>query len=63
MRAEHFLANGRGDDNYTIGGFYIWELARSPQGWKVGAYTLHVTWARGNRHLLALAARQARQPR
>lgn len=57
MRAEHFLRNDRGGDRYTIGGLYVWELARAPEGWKVEAYSLKVAWARGNRHLLAMARR------
>lgn len=60
MRAEHFLINDRGDDSYTIGGYYVWRLVRGPSGWRAVAYGLTVTWARGNRGVLALGRRRAK---
>jgi hypothetical protein len=60
LRAEHFLRNNRGDDSYTIGGFYVWRLVRGAEGWRAAAYALNVTWARGNRGLLAMASRRAK---
>jgi hypothetical protein len=59
MRAEHFLINDRGDDSYTVGGYYTNELVREAAGWKIKKYTLAVTWSRGNRHILAIATRRA----
>ena len=60
LRAEHFLINDRGDDSYTVGGFYVWRLARGAEGWRAAAYALNVTWSRGNRGLLAMARRRAK---
>ena len=60
LRAEHFLINDRGDDSYTVGGFYVWRLVRAASGWRAAAYALNVTWARGNRGLLAMARRRAK---
>ncbi len=59
MRAEHFLINHRGDDSYTVGGYYTHELVRTDAGWRIAKYTLNVTWSRGNRHVLSLATRRA----
>ncbi len=59
LRAEHFLINDRGDDSYTVGGYYTNELIHGPDGWRIMKYTLDVTWSQGNRHILALATRRA----
>ena len=59
IRAEHFLINDRGDDSYTVGGYYTNELAPTERGWRIAEYRLTVTWSRGNRHVLALATRRA----
>jgi hypothetical protein len=61
LRAEHVLLNDRGDDLYTIGGYYDWTLVRAADGWRAVAYALTVTWARGNRGVLALARRRVKQ--
>ena len=60
MRAEHFLIQNRGDDSYTVGGYYVWTLARGADGWRASSYALNVTWSRGNRGLLAMARRRAK---
>ena len=59
VRAEHFLINDRGDDSYTVGGYYTLRLQRTERGWRISQYSLTVTWSRGNRHVLALATRRA----
>ena len=55
MKAEHFLANALGDNSHTLGGYYVHELRRGDEGWKIHATTLRVTWNRGNRHVYRLA--------
>jgi hypothetical protein len=51
LAAEHFIFHddpeGR-DESLTLGGYYANELIRTPEGWKICASTLTVTWHRGN---------------
>lgn len=56
MKAEHFLQNDRGDDWFTIGGYYTDRLVRTPGGWRISAVRLTVFWSRGNRHVMTLGA-------
>jgi 3-phenylpropionate/cinnamic acid dioxygenase small subunit len=59
IRAEHVVINDRGDNHYTVAGYYSHEFLRTPEGWRTAKYTLHVTSSFGNRHVLALATRRA----
>ncbi len=61
MRAEHFVLNSEGENYYTMGGYYTNSLIRTAAGWKLRGVTLTVTWNRGNRHVLRLAARRGRE--
>ncbi len=61
MRAEHFVLNSEGENYYTMGGYYTNRLVRTSAGWKLRQVTLTVTWNRGNRHVLRLAARRGRE--
>ena len=61
MRAEHFVLNNEGENYYTMGGYYVDELIRTPGGWKIRGLTLNVTWNRGNRHVLRLATQRGRE--
>ena len=61
MRAEHFVITNEGDNYYTMGGYYTNRLVRTAEGWKLSGVTLTVTWNRGNRHVLRLAARRGRE--
>lgn len=56
MQAEHFLENGQGSDGFVLGGYYDDRLVQTEGGWKIQAVTLNVFWARGNRHIMELAA-------
>jgi hypothetical protein len=68
MQAEHFIAREPGDglegrpdgDRWTIGGYYVDELARTPSGWKLAKVALHVTWSRGNPEVPRIARRRGR---
>jgi hypothetical protein len=66
MQATHFVAREPNDgledgaDCWTIGGYYINELVRSTQGWKLAKVTLKVTWQTGNRELSRIALRRGR---
>ena len=59
VRAEHMLISDRGDNHYTVAGWYDHAVVRSPDGWRIETYTLHVTSSHGNRHVLAMATRRA----
>ena len=66
MQATHFVAREPNDgldsgaDCWTIGGYYVNELVRSADGWKLAKITLNVTWQTGNRELSQIAQRHAR---
>lgn len=58
IRALHVCKNDQGDDDYTVGGHYIVEMARGSEGWRIAKYTLQVTWHDGNRHVIRAASRK-----
>ncbi len=59
VQATHYLPNPDEDPWWILGGIYTYQLARTPQGWRVTSPTLTVAWERGNRHLMALAQARA----
>ena len=61
MRAEHFVINNEGENYYTMGGYYVNQLVRTPDGWKLSGVNLNVTWNRGNRNVLNIAQRRGRE--
>ena len=61
VQAEHFLTNADGDNWFTLGGYYADRLTRVEGEWRISGKKLVVTWNRGNRHVLALAAERVRQ--
>lgn len=58
LQAVHVLQNDLGDAEYTVGGYYTCDFVRRSDGWKIRHYALTVTWQRGNRHILKLAAKK-----
>jgi hypothetical protein len=66
MQATHFVARepsdglDAGGNCWTIGGYYINELVRSTQGWKLAKVTLNVTWQTGNPEVSRVALRRGR---
>jgi hypothetical protein len=66
MQAEHFVAREPDDDledgadRWTIGGYYINDLVRTPDGWKLSKITLTVTWQTGNENLSQIALKRGR---
>jgi hypothetical protein len=66
MQAEHFVARDEdegpdeGQDRWTLGGFYVNELVRQAEGWKLAKVTLNVTWQFGNPEVPRIAARRGR---
>jgi SnoaL-like domain len=57
MQARHQL----GDAHYTIGGFYTGQMQRTAAGWRIGRYTLTVTFSEGERGLMGTAYRKAKE--
>ncbi|MBA3823248.1 MAG: nuclear transport factor 2 family protein [Ktedonobacterales bacterium] len=60
VQATHYLPNPPEDAFWIVGGYYQYEIARTPQGWRITNTTLTATWQRGNSHLPALAQHHAR---
>jgi hypothetical protein len=66
MQATHFVAREPNDGLedgaacWTIGVYYINELVRSTEGWKLAQVTLNVTWQTGNREVSRIALRRGR---
>lgn len=58
VQAAHFLQNDEGDAEFTIGGYYTNQLVRTPSGWRLSGVKLTVTWSRGNKHIMTLAAQR-----
>jgi 3-phenylpropionate/cinnamic acid dioxygenase small subunit len=58
MQAAHFLHNDEGDAEFTLGGYYTDQLVKTPAGWKLCGVKLTVTWSRGNKHIMTLAAQR-----
>ena len=56
MQARHQL----GAEHYTIGGYYTGRMRRTTQGWRIAAYALTVTFSEGDRRLMGIAYRKAR---
>lgn len=51
MQAIHFMPGEPGIE-YTLGGYYVDDLVRTPQGWKLARVNLNVTWERGDATML-----------
>ena len=67
MMALHYLLEDGQHQMQGIGGYYTNRLVRGPDGWKIQACTLTVTWEMGDRGLFQIAqarwkARSASQP-
>ena len=56
MKAEHFLQNDQGNDDFTLGGYYTDKLTKIDGRWLIYAVTLNIFWNRGNRHIMTMAA-------
>ena len=66
MQAEHFVHREEGDgladgdERWTLGGYYVNELVRQPDGWKLAEVTLNVTWRSGNPEVPKIAIARGR---
>ncbi len=67
MQAEHFIERepddglADGEDRWTIGGYYVNELVRTDEGWKLSKVTLNVTWQTGNADVSRIALKRGRK--
>ena len=55
MQARHVL----GGAYYTIGGYYTGRMQRTPAGWRIARYKLHISFTEGDRRLMGIAYRKA----
>jgi len=62
VQAQHYLPNDQGDNGFMLGGYYTNRLVRSPDGWRIRACRITITWSTGNRHVFELARARAAQP-
>lgn len=60
MQAIHFMP-GEPRVEYTLGGYYVDDLVRTPDGWKLSRVNLNVTWERGDATMLERARERGRQ--
>ena len=54
MKAEHFLQNDQGNDDFALGGYYTDQLEKQDGSWLINAVTLKIFWNRGNRHIMTM---------
>ena len=50
--SQHLRNEQPGGEHYLIGGRYVDELARTPDGWRITFRRLHRMWASGNRDVV-----------
>ena len=55
MRAEHWLATGKGADRYTMFGTYVDHCSRTDSGWKMTHVKLRLLREEGNREVMRQA--------
>jgi hypothetical protein len=55
MQGIHVLANASGDSMWTVGGRHLYQLKRTPGGWRIAGLTFTLQWATGNMNVLTLA--------
>ena len=60
LQAQHVLADGEGkpEIHYMIGGYYLYDMVRAGDGWKIKRYSLTVTWRTGNPDIFRLGAQR-----
>ena len=58
VQARHHLPNETGDADQTMFGYYTNRFVRTPDGWKISACKLTVTWNSGNWGIFELARKR-----
>jgi len=59
VQARHGLRNPQADEIYTLAGYYEYRLQREPDGWRIRACRLTVTWSEGDRSLFDRARQRS----
>ncbi|MCW2613535.1 MAG: hypothetical protein JWN08_529 [Frankiales bacterium] len=57
--SQHVRAGQPGGEEYLLGGRYVDELVRTPDGWRITFRRLHRMWAAGNRDVVRRADQSA----
>ena len=55
MMGTHVLANASGDPIWTVGGRHLYQLKRTPDGWRISGLTFTLQWATGNMNIVNIA--------
>lgn len=55
--SQHVRAGQPGGEEYLLGGRYVDDLVRTPDGWRITFRRLHRMWAAGNRDVVQRVAR------
>ena len=55
MQGTHVLANASGGPIWTVGGRHLYQLTRTPGGWRISGLTFTLQWATGNMNVLNLS--------
>jgi hypothetical protein len=53
--AHHTLPNNAAEADWTLGGYYEYQLAKNAQGWKVTSMKANGLWGEGNMGLIQMA--------
>ncbi|MEV5880041.1 nuclear transport factor 2 family protein [Streptomyces sp. NPDC052101] len=53
--ATHVLPNDQGESTWTVGGHYLYTLARSEGEWRISGIKMTADWTAGNRDIMLLA--------
>lgn len=48
LHAQHVFRRAHSDGHHIVGGYYTYEMLRTPEGWRIKKYSLTVTWAVGD---------------
>ena len=55
MHGTHVLANASCGPIWTVGGRHLYQLQRTPGGWRISGLTFTLQWATGNMNVLNLS--------
>lgn len=61
MQGTHVLSNPSGGHFWTVGGRHVYQVTRTPEGWRIAGIIFTIQWATGNQNIveLSIAAGQA----
>jgi hypothetical protein len=53
LQSQHVKRGTEGGDNFIIGGFYIDQMRRTAEGWRITHRLMEETWREGNRAVVS----------